>query len=331
MFKSRFLVIGVILGMLLSACAGTVTSYTPAPVVTSTQSATTAPTEAPTPSSKESPTSSAEVTPLVPSTGVIDWMGHGFSTVLSTQIITATAPITITSNSYSIQVPANVFSENVTFRLLQGDPANYQSKVPSGEKPILAFAFGVKNAQGQLIGKFDNPVVLTIHDARITPGSKYYNVAPDGSLTPNPTGMQVKAGKLSHPIAGTGVAWVVTSPSSANAVQGITLQVATNPTLGKILVNNTGRTLYAFKNDSPGQSNCTGVCATIWPPLAIPKNAKPTAGTGVGGLLGVLQRTDGSYQVTYNGAPLYLYSGDTKPGQANGQGFNNLWYVVPAG
>ncbi len=331
MFKSRFLVISVILGMLLSACAGTVTSYTPSPVVASIQSATTAPTEALTLSSNKSLTSSAAVTPLVPSTGVIDWMGHEFETVLVTQTITATTPITITSNSYSIQVPAKAFSENVTFRLLRGDPANFQSKVPSGQTPILAFAFGVKNARGQLIGKFNNPVVLTIHDARITPGSKYYNVAPDGSLTPNPTGMQVKAGELSHPIAGTGVAWVVTSPSSANAAQGLTLQVATNPTLGKILVNNTGRTLYAFKNDSPGQSNCMGVCATIWPPLTIPRNAKPTVGTGGGGLLGVLQRADGSYQVTYNGAPLYLYSGDPKAGQANGQGFNNLWFVVPAG
>jgi predicted lipoprotein with Yx(FWY)xxD motif len=281
--------------------------------------------------SSETPTSSAAVTPLVPSTGVIDWMGHGFATVLVTQTITATTPITITSSSCSIQVPANAFSENVTFRLLQGDPANYQSHVPSGETPILAFAFEAKNAQGQLIGKFENPVMLTTHDPRITSGSKYYNVAPDGSLTPNPTGMQVKAGELSHPIAGTGVAWVVTSPASASAAQGATLQVATNPALGKILVNNAGRTLYAFKNDSPGQSNCTGGCAKIWPPLTISKNAKPTAGTGVGGLLGVIQRADGSYQVTYNGAPLYLYSGDTHPGQANGQGFNNLWYVVPVG
>jgi predicted lipoprotein with Yx(FWY)xxD motif len=328
MIKSRFLVFGLIFGMLLSACAGAAAPNATPPAVVNTPAVTSAPTEAP------ASTSPAGVTPVVPSTGVIDWMGHGFATVLATQTITATTPITITSSPYSIQVPANAFSENVIFNLLQGDPANYQSKVPSGETPILAFAFGVKNAQGQLMGKFDNPVMLTIHDASITANSKYYNVAPDGTLTPNPTGLQVQAGQLNHPIAGTGVAWVITSPStsaSASTAQSTTLQVTSNPTLGKILVNSAGFTLYIFKNDSPGQSNCSGSCAALWPPLTISKNAHPTAGTGVKGLLGVIQRSDGSYQVTYNGAPLYLYAGDTKAGETNGQGLKNLWYVVPVG
>jgi predicted lipoprotein with Yx(FWY)xxD motif len=328
MIKSRFLVFGLIFGVLLSACTGAAASNATPPAVVNTPAVITAPTEAP------ASTSPAGVTPVVPSTGVIDWMGHGFATVLATQTITATTPVTITSSPYSIYVPANAFSENVTFNLLQGDPANYQSQVPSGETPILAFAFGVKNTQGQLIGKFKNPVTLTIHEKRITANSKYYNVAPDGTLTLNPTGMQVQAGQLSHPIAGTGVAWVITSPStsaSTSAAQGTTLQVANNPTLGKILVNSAGFTLYIFKNDSPGQSNCSGSCASLWPPLTIPKNAHPTAGNGVKGLLGVIQRSDGSYQVTYNGAPLYLYAGDTKAGQTNGQGLKNLWYVVPVG
>jgi predicted lipoprotein with Yx(FWY)xxD motif len=328
MIKSRILVLSLMFGMLLSACAGAAASNAPTPAVVSTQAATPAPTEAPT------STVPAGVTPVVPSTGVIDWMGHGFATVLVTQSITATTPITITSSPYKIEVPANAFSENVTFNLLQGDPGNYQSKVTSGETPILAFAFGVKNAQGQLVGKFDNPVKLTINDPRITANSKYYNLAPDGTLTPNSTGMQVKAGELSHPIAGTGVAWVITSPAtsaSAGAAQNATLQVANNPKLGKILVNRAGLTLYVFKNDSPGQSNCSGNCAQLWPPLTIANNAHPTAGEGVKGLLGIIQRSDGSYQVTYNGAPLYRYSGDNKPGQTNGQGLYNLWYVVPVG
>jgi hypothetical protein len=141
MIKSRFLVFGLIFGMLLSACAGAAAPNATPPAVVNTPAVTSAPTEAP------ASTSPAGVTPVVPSTGVIDWMGHGFATVLATQTITATTPITITSSPYSIQVPANAFSENVIFNLLQGDPANYQSKVPSGETPILAFAFGVKNAQ----------------------------------------------------------------------------------------------------------------------------------------------------------------------------------------
>jgi predicted lipoprotein with Yx(FWY)xxD motif len=328
MFKTRYLVFGFIFGMLLSACSGAAAYNPPTPAVVNTEAPTAAPSETP------APTSPAGVTPVVPSTGAIDWMEHGFATVLVTQTITATTPITITSSPYSIQVPANAFSENVTFKLLQGDPANYQSKVPSGETPILAFAFGVKNSQGQLIGKFDNPVILTIHDARITANSQYYNVTPDGTLTPYPTGLQVKAGELSHPIAGTGVAWVITSPATSTAASAgrqATIQIANNPKLGKILVNHAGFTLYVFKNDSPGQSTCSGGCAKVWPPLTIAKDAHPTAGAGVKGLLGVIQRSDGSYQVTYNGAPLYLYAGDTKAGETNGQGLNNLWYVVPVG
>lgn len=330
MIKSRFLVFSVLFAMLLSACAGTASQNAYAPAVASTQTAAPTSTEAPTASPV--PTTPAGVTPIVPSTGMIDWKGHGFSTTLVTQTITATTPITITHGPYNIQVPANAFSENVTFSLLQGNPANYQGLVPSSETPILAFALEVKNAQGQLIGKFDNPVKLTVTDARITANSKYYNVATDGTLTPNPTGMQVRIGELSHPIGGTGVAWVITSPTASTSTsQGATVQVANNPSLGKILVNSAGDTLYVFKNDSPGQSTCAGSCAKLWPPLTIPKNAHPTAGTGVKGLLNVIQRSDGSYQVTYNGAPLYLFTGDTQPGQTNGQGYLNLWYVVPVG
>lgn len=328
MIKYKFLVLGIIFGMLLSACASAAASTSTAPTIMSTQAASAAPTEAPATTSVPNPT------PVVPSTGTIDWMGHGFATVLATQTITATNPITITSGPYSIQVPANAFSGNVTFSLLQGVAANYQSQVPSGETPILAFAFDVKNSQEQLIGKFDKPVMLSIHDTRITSNSKYYNLAPDGALTPNPTGMQVKAGELSHPIGGSGVAWVITSPASATpagSTQTTTLQVANNSKLGKILVNSAGYTLYVYKNDSPGQSNCTGSCATLWPPLTISNNAHPTAATGIKGLLGVIKRADGSYQVTYNGAPLYTFSGDTKPGDTNGQGFKNLWYTVPVG
>jgi predicted lipoprotein with Yx(FWY)xxD motif len=328
MTKSKLLVLGIFFGMLLSACAGAATSTPPMPTVSSTQAATAAPTETP------APTTATNITPVVPSTGTIDWMGHGFATVLATQMITATTPITITNSPYSIRVPANAFPENVTFSLLQGEAANYQSQLPSGETPILAFAFDVKNPQGQLIGKFDNPVILTINDARITANSKYYNLAPDGALTPNPTGMHVKAGELSHPITGTGVAWVITSPASsasAGAAQATTLQVANNPKLGNILVNSAGFTLYVFKEDSPGQSTCSGSCAKLWPPLTISKDAHPTAATDVKGLLGVIQRSDGSYQVIYNGAPLYLYTGDTKPGETNGQGIKNLWFVIPVG
>lgn len=97
--------------------------------------------------------------------------------------------------------------------------------------------------------------------------------------------------------------------------------------LGPILVDAEGMTLYAFTQDSADQSACTGGCADIWPPLTV--EGEPAAGEGVtADMLGILTRADGSMQVTYNGHPLYTYSEDAAPGDANGQGFGGSWYVV---
>ncbi|MEV6793662.1 hypothetical protein AB0M87_17030 [Streptomyces sp. NPDC051320] len=100
--------------------------------------------------------------------------------------------------------------------------------------------------------------------------------------------------------------------------------------LGKVLVNDKGRTLYLFKADKPKKSTCTGACAEAWPPLTA--KGKPTAGSGVkSNLLGTITRSDGSKQVTYKDQPLYLYKGDHAAGDMNGQGltqFGAKWYVL---
>ena len=104
--------------------------------------------------------------------------------------------------------------------------------------------------------------------------------------------------------------------------------------LGKILVDSKGRTLYLFKKDSGTKSACSGACASAWPPLRA--NGKPTVGGGANAsLVGTTTRSDGKPQVTYNGHPLYLYAGDQKAGDTNGQGltaFGAGWYALtPAG
>jgi predicted lipoprotein with Yx(FWY)xxD motif len=106
-----------------------------------------------------------------------------------------------------------------------------------------------------------------------------------------------------------------------------TVSVASTPQLGPILVNAQGFTLYHLTTESAGHIVCTGTCATIWPPLLLPAGS-PTAGPGVTGTLGVVQRPDGRRQVTYNGWPLYTYSGDKSPGQTNGQGIRGIWFAV---
>ena len=121
-----------------------------------------------------------------------------------------------------------------------------------------------------------------------------------------------------------------TSPSpTVSAVTG-TIKVASS-SLGNIVVDAQGRTLYLFMQDSGGSSSCTGGCADTWPPLTITGSA--TGGAGVdASKLGTISRPDGSTQVTYNGHPLYRYSADATPGDTKGQGVGGDWFVVsPAG
>ena len=113
-----------------------------------------------------------------------------------------------------------------------------------------------------------------------------------------------------------------------------TFGVASNSGLGKILVNTNGLTLYLFKKDTGTKSTCAGACATNWPPLRA--SGKPLAGTGLTtAKVGTTARSDGQPQVTYNGHPLYLFQGDSAPGQTNGEGisaFGAPWFAVsPSG
>jgi predicted lipoprotein with Yx(FWY)xxD motif len=94
-----------------------------------------------------------------------------------------------------------------------------------------------------------------------------------------------------------------------------------------VLTNAKGFTLYWFAPDTSTKSNCNGSCATIWPPVKGPA----TAGSGVTGKLTTITRSDGSMQAVYNGHPLYTYTGDTAPGQNNGNGLNasgGVWHEV---
>ncbi len=97
----------------------------------------------------------------------------------------------------------------------------------------------------------------------------------------------------------------------------------------QVVTNDKGFTVYWFAPDTSTTSKCTGQCATFWPPVKGPASAM----SGVTGTLGTITRPDGSTQATYDGHPLYTYSGDTAPGQAKGNGLNvsgGLWYEMTA-
>jgi LPXTG-motif cell wall-anchored protein len=120
---------------------------------------------------------------------------------------------------------------------------------------------------------------------------------------------------------------LMVAPSALAA--GNAVNMVANPTLGSILTDSDGRTLYRFTKDTVNLSSaCYGGCAASWPPLLI-ADGNPVAGEGVNGnMLGVLTRTDGTRQVMYNGMPLYYYNKDVNAGDTNGQLVGNVWYIV---
>ncbi len=99
--------------------------------------------------------------------------------------------------------------------------------------------------------------------------------------------------------------------------------------LGTIVVNSAGMTVYVFDNDKAGAgtSACTGPCAALWPAVTTTATGTPAV-MDVTGTVGTFMRSDGTRQVTLNGLPLYTYVPDTNPGDVKGQGFTGIWWVV---
>jgi predicted lipoprotein with Yx(FWY)xxD motif len=99
--------------------------------------------------------------------------------------------------------------------------------------------------------------------------------------------------------------------------------------LGKVLATSKGRTLYLYTSDGKNKSNCTGGCAAAWPPLMT--KGKPVAGMGVKkSLLGTAKR-GAKLQVSYNGHPLYTFTGDSAAGQTTGEGQGGFYVVKASG
>jgi predicted lipoprotein with Yx(FWY)xxD motif len=112
-----------------------------------------------------------------------------------------------------------------------------------------------------------------------------------------------------------------------NGVADLLISVGDKPETINSLVDNNDMSLYVSLQDTPGKSNCNEECAKTWRPLLA--TGKLIAGNGVNAkALGVILLPNGSRQVTYLGAPLYLYSKDEKPGDVNGQGLDGSWYLV---
>jgi predicted lipoprotein with Yx(FWY)xxD motif len=104
--------------------------------------------------------------------------------------------------------------------------------------------------------------------------------------------------------------------------------MTTASSLGTILVDAQGKTLYYFANDIPasGTSSCYGQCAVIWPIFSV--DLITVSPPLVAADFSSITRTDGKKQTTYRGWPLYYYQADTKRGDVNGENVLKIWFVV---
>jgi predicted lipoprotein with Yx(FWY)xxD motif len=140
---------------------------------------------------------------------------------------------------------------------------------------------------------------------------------------------QLKA--LAATIGALAVAGVLAVSISAASNSGAVVKTGSS-SLGRILVDSHGKTLYLWAHDRSSRSTCNGDCAVYWPPLIT--HGRPMALAGArANLLGVSRRSDGRSQVTYAGHPLYYFVQDARPGQTKGEGltgFGGRWDPVSA-
>jgi predicted lipoprotein with Yx(FWY)xxD motif len=123
--------------------------------------------------------------------------------------------------------------------------------------------------------------------------------------------------------------------SPASSSSAITISAKSVAGVGTVLVNGQGQTMYMLTTEKGGKITCTddNGCTKVWPDTELPKGATAaTAGSGIqASLLGTVKNDAGELYVTYNGWPLYTFSGDKGAGQANGEGitgFGGTWYVL---
>jgi predicted lipoprotein with Yx(FWY)xxD motif len=117
-----------------------------------------------------------------------------------------------------------------------------------------------------------------------------------------------------------------TASGGGSGIEG-TIGAAEIEGLGSVLVDSEGMTVYDFTVDEGTRSNCYGGCEAAWPPVTT--TGKPTAANGANAAdLGTTKRKDGTLQVTYKGHPLYTFSGDEGPGEANGSEAEGTWFAL---
>ena len=128
--------------------------------------------------------------------------------------------------------------------------------------------------------------------------------------------------------------WSLRAPENS-VTYGITyeagnllLGISGNESRGSYLIGFNGRALYTYDVDTPEVSNCVGTCAENWPPYLVSEvSVLRNVQSGIEREVGTMRRADGSLQITYDGRPLYFYSGDSD-GTTHGEKEDVAWYLA---
>jgi predicted lipoprotein with Yx(FWY)xxD motif len=135
-------------------------------------------------------------------------------------------------------------------------------------------------------------------------------------------------GSPASPAAATGTSSSTGDKTGNTGAAGSVKVALADSSLGRILVDASGNTLYAFTKDTATKSACTASCSALWPAVT---GASVDPGPGLGeDDFTVIAGEGGASQIVFYGHPLYLYAKDTKPGDTNGQGVGGVWFVVDA-
>ena len=125
-------------------------------------------------------------------------------------------------------------------------------------------------------------------------------------------------------------------PTASSSKPGTMFSVASVSGVGNVVVDAKGRTVYVLTSGSMKNVPCTdgNGCTKLWPDLSLPDGVSAAkAGSGLNASLLGTKPSNGETYPTYNGWLMYEYSGDSSPGDANGQGiksFGGTWYVLDA-
>jgi predicted lipoprotein with Yx(FWY)xxD motif len=168
--------------------------------------------------------------------------------------------------------------------------------------------------------------ILTVIIAASTACSAFANQAASSSSTADETASTVASPRTDA----TGTPNPIPSTDQIPPTGDVSLKTDDRGDVGMIIVDSSGRTVYAFTADPLNEPTCYDICADTWLPLLAEGN--PAGGIGIdASAAGTAPRRDGGNQVTYKGHPLYHYAGDKGDKDVGGQGldlFGGEWHVL---